>query len=130
MAEKPRYQVRVNNQARRDISAILNWSRDAFGERAAIRYEALFTQALIDIANDPDRVGSQARPDILTSGARIYHLSFSRKRVPGPSVKEPRHIIVYRKRGNGEIEVARILHDSRDFQQHIPADYRTVDSTD
>lgn len=127
MAEQPRYQVRVNNQARRDISGILKWSRDAFGERAALRYEALIAQALTDLGSDPDRLGSQTRPDILVSGARIYHLSLSRNRVPGPSVREPRHFMIYRKLGNGEIEVARILHDSRDFDRHIPADYRTDD---
>ncbi len=127
MAEASRYQVRVNDQARRDISAILKWTWDVFGERATIRYEALVAQALIDLASDPDRIGSQARPDILVSGARIHHLSFSRSRVSGPSVKEPRHFIVYRKRGNGEIEVARILHDRRDFDTHIPDDYRTTD---
>ena len=130
MADKPRYRVRVNYKARQDISAIVTWTWNAFGELATVRYEALIAQALIDIASDPDRIGSQSLPDILVAGARIYHLSFSRSRAPRPSVKEPRHFILYRKCSNGEIEVARILHDRRDFDRHLPDDYRTSDTTD
>jgi plasmid stabilization system protein ParE len=39
-------------------------------------------------------------------------------------VKEPRHFLLYRRREDGVIEVARILHDGRDLQRHLPEEYR------
>jgi toxin ParE1/3/4 len=63
----------------------------------------------------------------MIEGARTYHLSFSRSRAAGPAVKEPRHFLLYRLRDDGVIEVARILHDGRDLQRHLPEDYRNHD---
>jgi hypothetical protein len=60
------------------------------------RYKALIKQSLLDIANDPERHGSKERPEIMIEGARTYHLEFSRSRVSGPSVKTPRHFLLYR----------------------------------
>ena len=71
--------------------------------------------------------GSKERPEIMVKGARTYHFEFSRKRVSGPGVKEPRHFLLYRRRGN-LIEVARILHDSSDLARHLPDDYRHMDT--
>jgi toxin ParE1/3/4 len=59
----------------------------------------------------------------MIEGARTYHLEFSRNRVTGLGVKEPRHFLLYRCRGD-VIEIARILHDSRDLARHCPEDYR------
>jgi plasmid stabilization system protein ParE len=60
----------------------------------------------------------------MIKGARTYHLEFSRSRVSGSTVKEPRHFLLYRRREDGVIEVARILHDGRDLQRHLPEEYR------
>ena len=111
--------------ARRDIREALQWSEDRFGTRAAARYRALLKQALRDIASDPERPGSTERPE-LSSGARTYHLRFSRERArAGGVVKNPRHFLLYRRRDEGTIEVARILHDARDLERHLPEEYRT-----
>jgi hypothetical protein len=59
----------------------------------------------------------------MINGARTYHLELSRKRVRGQPVKEPRHFLLYRRRADGVIEVARILDDVRDFQRHLPKEY-------
>ena len=40
-----------------------------------------------------------------------------------PRVKEPRHFLLYRRRGK-VIEVMRILHDARDLERHLPEEYR------
>ena len=93
-----------------------------FGARAAIRYDALIKQALNDIAADPERPGSNERPELMLTGLRTYHLRFSRNRVSGPSVKAPRRFLVYRRRDGGVVEVARILHDNRDLARHLPDD--------
>ncbi|MGP8245686.1 MAG: hypothetical protein ACLQVN_14355 [Bryobacteraceae bacterium] len=77
-----------------------------------------------DIGDDPERPGSKERPEIMIGGARTYHLEFSRGRVSGSKVKEPRHFLLYRRRADGAIEVARILHDGRDLWRHLPEEYR------
>jgi len=110
--------------ARRDVRSILEWSKDKFGLEAAKRYRTLLMQVLRDVAEDPERIGSKDRPDILIPGARAYHFSFSRDHVEGRRVKAPRHFVLYRQRPGGEIEIARILHDSRDIERHLPENYR------
>ena len=110
--------------ARRDVREALKWSEEKFGSRAAQRYRALLKQALRDIAADPERPGWMERPE-LSTGARTYHLRFSRDRarVSGP-VRNPRHFLLYRRNDEGVIEVARVLHDARDLERHLPEDYR------
>jgi toxin ParE1/3/4 len=88
----------------------------------AARYRSLIKQAVRDVGADTKRPGSRARPDIMIEGARTYHLQFSRNRVVGPRVKEPRHFLLYRNRDDGVVEVARILHESRDLQRHLPVE--------
>ena len=121
-------EVRLTGPAKLDLSGLMEWTVQEFGERAALRYDALIKQALKDIGADSERPGSKERPEIMVRGARIYHPEYSRNRVRGSKVKEPRHFLVYRRRDDGVIEVARILHDSRDLQRHLPEDYRPVDA--
>jgi toxin ParE1/3/4 len=64
----------------------------------------------------------------MIEGARTYHIQFSRSRVSGPSVKEPRHFLLYRRREERVIEVGRIIHDSRDLARHLPGVYRRIDT--
>lgn len=122
--QSERIEVRLTRTAQRDVKGILNWSRREFGESAVARYKALIKQALRDIGNDPERAGSKERPEMMIEGARTYHLAFSRSRVIGPSVKRPRHFLLYRHLDERVIEVGRILHESRDLQRHLPAGYR------
>ena len=50
----------------------------------------------------------------------------SRTRVTGPIVKEPRHFLLYRRRQDGAVEVARILHDNQDLDRHLPEGYKRL----
>ena len=124
---KPGRQLRIvlAPAAQQDIRELLNWSEKRFGKRARVRYAALLKQALRDIAADPDRPGSQDRPD-LAQGVRVYHLFFSRNRVDSAAgtVKAPRHFLIYRKRDNTAIDILRVLHDARDLERHLPPDRR------
>jgi len=124
VAKKRSLRFHVTGPARRDIASIVRRSLQEFGEAASLRYSALIRQALLDIAAEPERPGSKERPEIPIQGARTYHLEFSRTRVSGSRVKEPRHFLLYRRREDGVIEVARILHDGRDLQRHFPEDYQ------
>jgi toxin ParE1/3/4 len=124
VAKERGLQFHVTGPARRDIAAIVKRSLQEFGEAASLRYRTLIRQALLDIEADPERPGSKKRLEIMIEGARTYHISLSRTRVSGSRVKEPRHFLLYRRREDGVIEVARILHDGRDLQRHLPEDYR------
>lgn len=122
-------QLIVTGPARRDIEAILRRSIKEFGAAASDRYRLLIRQAMLDILSDPNRPGSKERPEILIEGARTYHLLFSRNRVEGQPVKDPRHFLLYRRRNSdGAIELARILDDVRDLDRQIPDTYRRKDS--
>jgi len=117
-------QIILAPAALRDIREALKWSEERFGSRAAARYRSLLKQAFRDIGADPERIGSTERPE-LSSGARTYHLRFSRDRAGASGmVKSPRHFLLYRRRHEGAIEVARVLHDACDLERHLPDDYR------
>ena len=121
--------ARLAPAAIRDVREIRRWSENKFGKPAAKRYEALLLQALRDIEAEPERPGSKERPDVMIAGARTYHLAFSRGRVGGEKVHAPRHVVLYRHRTDGVLEVARILHDARDLARHLPGAYRRISQT-
>ena len=108
-----------------DISSILAWTHERFGERARLRYEALLVQAIVDMADDPQRPGSATRAEI-AHNARTYHLFHSRNRVAKATgrVRRPRHFLIYRFTSEDRIEIGRILHDSMDVPAHLPPEYR------
>ena len=64
----------------------------------------------------------------MSKGARTYHLELSRTRMTGQGVKEPRHFLLYRRRPDGVIEIARVLHEARDLARHLPEAYRRIEA--
>src|SRR5215470_10077081 len=91
----PSYRLSV--AARADILDILARTDLNFGSVARRRYELLIITALRDIAFDPMRPGTIARPEIATS-VRTYHLRHSRSRMPTSEgvVRRPRHLLLFR----------------------------------
>ncbi len=114
----------VSPGAEQDIESILRWTDEHFGERARLRYEAVLAEAIADLAKDPERPGSQQRPEI-APGARTYHLWHSRKQVAASRgrIRQPRHLILFRVRGDGDVEISRVLHDSMDLATQLPPEY-------
>jgi toxin ParE1/3/4 len=114
----------VSPAAEDDILSILVWTHEHFGERARLRYEALISQAICDVAAAPERPGSATREEIALD-ARSYHLFHSRRRVEKAigRVRRPRHFLIYRYLGDAQIEIGRVLHDSMDLQAHLPQEY-------
>lgn len=110
---------RLSRAAEADLVDILAWSEAKFGESARRRYERLLTAGLLDVADDPERPGSIARPE-LGAGVRSWHLRGSRERARGEDgvVERPRHFIIYRA-VDGWIAVGRILHDAMEFERHL-----------
>jgi len=113
-------QLLVTDPAKNDIREIVRWSLKEFGAAAALRYSDLIEQVFRDLRDDAKLPGSKERIELLP-GVRTYHLRCSRDHVGGKRVMEPRHLVAYRIREDGVIEVARVLHDSRDLVLHLPA---------
>ena len=112
---------RLTEAAETDIIEILAWSETEFGGAARRRYESLIVVALIDIADDPFRPGSIARPE-LGAGVRSWHLRGSRERARGPGgvVQRPRHFLIYRPIDADLIAIGRVLHDAMELERHLP----------
>ena len=115
----------ISPAADRDIQSILAVTQEQFGTRGRLRYEALLVRAILDVAEDPQRTGSQTRAEIAPA-ARTYHLWHSRNRVEPASdrVRRPRHFLLYRNCDDGRVEIGRVLHDRMDLARHLPGEYR------
>jgi toxin ParE1/3/4 len=115
---------RLSAAAEEDIIQLLAYTQDRFGELARRRYEALLVSGLKDVASDPERPGSVARPE-LGPAVRSYHLRHSRgrARTPDGPVRQPRHFLLYRVARPDLIGVGRVLHDAMEVERHLPAQY-------
>ena len=105
-------QPRYTHAARRDMTRILEISRDNWGESARRRYRALIEAAVADIAERPDRAGVRAIADY--PGLSLYHLRNSRDRA-NERVAAPPHQIVFRTMASGGIEIVRVVHERVDL---------------
>lgn len=105
------WRIRLARQAEIDYFRILHASAERFGSGQADIYEGHLIAALTALEAGPELRGSVARADI-PSDLRTFHLARL-----GVSA---RHLICYRAREGGVIEVLRILHDAMDLPRHIP----------
>ena len=110
---------RLSEAAQCDVLDTLAWTHEQFGEVARLRYESLIVAALRDVASQPDRPGSLARPE-LGAGVRSWHLRLSREHTkPGVgTVHRPRHFLVYRLQP-GLVVAGRVLHDAVELARHL-----------
>lgn len=116
---------RLAAAARRDILDLLEHTHRTFGAPVRRRYEALLVRAIRDVAADPRRIGSVARPE-LGDGVYTYHLRHSRARARTPDgiVRKPRHILLYRFVPDADlIDIGRVLHDAMEPERHLPDDF-------
>jgi toxin ParE1/3/4 len=119
--------IRLSAFAEEDIVAILRRTHETFGEAVRLRYEALLSAALRDIAAKPLRAGSVARPEI-GYAIRTYHLRHSRARhQSGGGVRKPRHYLLYRCLNPEITGIGRVLHDAVDIERHIPSAFGDED---
>lgn len=110
----------VSEAARQDIVHALANSRKSFGYQAQRRYRNLIQQAILDLAESPQRLGAKERHEL---GAHIfsYHISRSHhsRQSPEAGVKNPRHVFFYTI-DHERVVFLRLLHDSMDFSRHLP----------
>lgn len=113
------FRYRLSQAAQGDVLGILAWTHEQFGEAARLRYERLIVVALRDVASQPDRPGSIARPK-LGAGVRSWHLRLSRAHVElgDEVVRRPRHFLVYRVEP-ALVVVGRVLHDAMELARHL-----------
>ena len=114
---------RLSDAAQGDVMDILAWTHQQFGEPARLRYESLIVAALRDVATQPDRPGSIARPE-LGAGVRSWHLRLGRDHVGQGAqvVRQPRHFLVYRFQQPALLVVGRVLHDAMELARHLDPD--------
>ena len=110
---------RLSDAAQIDVINLLAWTHEQFGEAARLRYQRLIVAALRDVATQPDRPGSIARPE-LGAGVRSWHLRLSRDRAAtgAEAVRRPRHFLIYRLEP-ALLVVGRVLHDAMELARHL-----------
>jgi toxin ParE1/3/4 len=110
---------RLTDAAQADVINILAWTHEQFGEAARLRYEGLIVAALRDVATQPNRPGSIARPE-LGAGVRSRHLRLSRDHAATGAdvVRRPRHFLLYRFEP-ALLVVGRVLHDAMELARHL-----------
>lgn len=115
---------RLARAAQADIVDLLASTQENFGGIARLRCERLLITALRDIASDPERVGSVARPE-LGENVRSCHLHHSREpaKTEYAMVIRPRHLLLFRVTRPDLIGIGRVLHDAMELERHLPSDY-------
>ena len=115
---------RLAGIAQADIVDLLAWTDENFGEIARLRYERLLVTAFRDVAAEPERINSIARPE-LGENVRSYHLRHSRERARTERgiVIRPRHLLLYRFARADLIGIGRVLHDAMEIDRHLPQEF-------
>ncbi len=108
---------RLTHAAEADVAEIAVWSQARFGDGARRRYVALIAAAVLDVADDPDRVGHSPLPE-LGDGIRTWHLRLSRRRSTAGAVRRPRHVVVYRVEDD-VVAILRVLHEAMDLPRRL-----------
>jgi toxin ParE1/3/4 len=95
-----RWRVRLGAAAEVDFANILKWTTENFGARQSRIYRNTLVQAIGELAEGPDVVGSRVRDEIVL-GLRTLHVARHGRRGS--------HFLMYRIAPGGTIEIVRIL---------------------
>ena len=93
---------RLTNKAVDDLTQIWNYTIDKWSETQADKYYQMLLDNFSEVANNPDLGKNYSGVFENLSGYRAG-----------------RHIIFYRRIGDDEIEIARILHEQMDLKNRI-----------
>jgi toxin ParE1/3/4 len=108
---------RLTEIAADDIVDILKESRRQFGPVQRDRYARLIAKAAEMIGDNPERVGSRKRDDLL-DGLRSFHVELAAGRLGAAS-----HVLYYLRDDGGDgVIILRVLHRRMDSVMHIGTD--------
>lgn len=105
-----RSRVRLAARAEQDLSGILRWTHDQFGQGQAETYRDTVLSAIHELGRGPELAGARDRGDI-TPGLKSLHVARGGRR--------GRHLIFFRVDREGIIDILRILHEAMDFTRHF-----------
>lgn len=106
------WRVRLAEQAELDLIGITLWTVEYFGASQAQAYAQTLSLAIEALHDGPEILGVAVRDD-LGHGVRTLHVA--------RQSRKGRHFVVFRAASAQTIEVLRLLHDSMDLPQHLPA---------
>jgi toxin ParE1/3/4 len=108
-----RWTVRLTHAAETDFGNIIDWTFDQFGERQALVYEQVITDALDALTYGPTVVGVKERLEI-AKGLFTFHMAHGTRRA--------RHFVLFRVADKGRtrtLEVLRLLHNAMELDRHV-----------
>jgi toxin ParE1/3/4 len=109
--EEHLWTVRLTATAESDFQNIIAWTLKEFGDLQARNYADTLSAALVELTAGPTKVGARQRSEL---GKGLFTLHVARGRRNG------RHFVLFRVKGQLQIEVLRLLHDAMDLKLHLP----------
>ena len=109
---------RLSESAEGDIAAILRRSEEPHGKEARIRYRACLTAAMRRVETLPEERSTVDRAEGVP-GVRSFHIRHSRHESREAPVANPAHVIYYRAKQQGVVEIIRVLHDRMEPREHL-----------
>jgi toxin ParE1/3/4 len=103
--------VRLTHQAELDVSDIIKWTAEQFGELQADQYVETISLALEALTNGPETPGVKNRNEL---GPDICTLHIARHG------RKASHFVVFRVSETQVLDILRILHDRMELSRHIP----------
>lgn len=103
MAAPPRTAI-LGALAEQDFAGVVTWTAEQFGARQARAYANLLIDTIDKNARAPLASPRRARDEDIGAGFRTLHVAR-----PG------RNLVLYRLRGEDEVLIVRILHDSMEL---------------
>lgn len=104
------HRVRFTTTAAADISSVLAFTLQNFGQVKWLQYQELLATAIDAIADNPMSPASAALAG-LPAGYRKMHISRRGRKA--------RHLLCYHVIDDDWVEILRLLHDSMDVRQHL-----------
>jgi toxin ParE1/3/4 len=118
---------RLSAAAQADLATILATSQERWGIDGRRRYATLIVAALRLVADHPEGPGTRDRADLL-AGIRSLHLRYARSSAKNeaaaaqPMARRPVHVLYFRSRGSGPIDIVRVLHERMEPSRHLDKD--------
>ena len=110
-------ELNLAREAENDLEEITSYTARTFAEKALDRYLHLLEVVFLRLRSDPSCSGVRT----VDGDVKKYHLAMSKDaaRTDSGVVKNPRHLVFFRISAE-RLEILRILHDSMDFERHLP----------